>query len=226
MLYIFAFVFLWEAAAAVRLGIPLWDAVRGGLPGGGETLRWFFSIGAIVALPSEGLADARMLATALFAHFGLAHLAFNGLAMWILGRTLEEMDGPAALFLAFFLCGLAANATSLAWHVGIVGRNLFQVGASGAICGFIGILHHRAGRFAAGKILQKQLFQWMVWIVFFGFLVQGDNAAHVGGFVAGIVVDRMLLATRGRVRLQAALAGILALAPLSYWTLAAKELFF
>jgi membrane associated rhomboid family serine protease len=50
------------------------------------------------------------------------------------------------------------------------------------------------GRQSAGmKMLRGQLIRWLVYIVIWGFLVQGvDNMAHLGGFLTGFALGKIL----------------------------------
>jgi membrane associated rhomboid family serine protease len=77
-----------------------------------------------------------------FAHASPGHIFFNMLALWFLGRSVEEMYGPRE-YLRFYLIALLIG--SLSWAVGlalfhhdeflygILGRPITLLGASGAV---------------------------------------------------------------------------------------------
>jgi membrane associated rhomboid family serine protease len=115
------------------------------------------------------------------------HLLFNMYALFLVGPIVEQLYG-SRLFLAFYLlCTLAGSTASL-----VFGPGQFAVGASGAIFGLFGILlaasraHNpvldRRGRSLVGQIGMLILFNLVI-----GFAVPRiDNAAHIGGLVAGL----------------------------------------
>src|SRR5271157_3631379 len=87
------------------------------------------------------------LVTYAFLHFGLLHLLFNMLALWMFGAQLE-MDWGYSLFMQFyFFCVIgAALVTVLVSFTGILGVSprTLTVGASGGIYGLLlafGMLH-------------------------------------------------------------------------------------
>lgn len=122
-------------------------------------------------------------------HGGLLHLAFN--MMWLrnLGPTIVRELGPARFVVAYFLTGGAAGLAS----------NLLggypTIGASGSIFGLMGVLlvfgRRRGG--AWGQALAKQMALWAVLGGAFGFLMPNvNNAAHLGGALAGVVLGFLL----------------------------------
>ena len=78
------------------------------------------------------------LATAMFLHFGYLHLAFNGLALWLLGTAAEARFGSIRTLTVYALGGLISMAVlvGVMW-LGLVPNGLC-VGASGAIMALIG----------------------------------------------------------------------------------------
>ena len=136
------------------------------------------------------------LGSAMFLHFGVVHLAFNMWALWDGGQLVERMYGPARFALIYFASGLAGNLLSLVAH----GGQAVSGGASGAIFGIYGAL--LVFLWQARRTLHPQEFRWLFWgalgfsgaTIAFGFMVTGiDNAAHVGGFVSGLLSGVVLL---------------------------------
>lgn len=120
--------------------------------------------------------------TYAFTHGGLIHLGFNMVVLYQVGPLLEAEIGWSRLFTVYTFAALVATLAGLFWHPMIV-----VVGASGAIFGLIGFsvsYYHRVG---GGIGLQRRnfMFQWALMAFVFGFIVGADNAAHLGGAIAG-----------------------------------------
>jgi len=131
------------------------------------------------------------LFTAIFAHFGLLHLLFNSMALGAVGIEAERNLGKIRFLVIFMVGGVLSNFASLMVH----GNELFQVGASGAICALIGSLYMiariRGGLY--GEIVRRVVTRWIVLTLIFGFLVPGiDNAAHIAGMIFGAGLTKML----------------------------------
>nr|WP_269779336.1 rhomboid family intramembrane serine protease [Propioniciclava soli] len=146
------------------------------------------------------------LLTSAFVHVDLMHIAFNMLALWFLGPSLERALGRGRFLALYLLAALSGSVFVL-----FLSDPLSQTaGASGAIFGLLGALLVLAVR-AGGDV--RSLLMWLglnVAITVFGaswISWQG----HLGGFVGGAVVALLLIALRGRgrERLQiGALAGL------------------
>lgn len=130
------------------------------------------------------------LGSALFLHFGAIHLAVNLWALWDSGQLVERMYGHARFVGIYFSSGLAGNLLSLVAHKGLA----VSGGASAAIFGVYGALLVFLWRERGN--LHPQEFRWLFWgaagfavvTIALGFLVTGiDNAAHIGGFMAGML---------------------------------------
>ncbi len=157
------------------------------------------------------------LGSALFLHFGLFHLAMNMLSLWDGGRLVERMYGPLRFGLIYFCSGLGGNLLSLVTQ----GDGAVSGGASGAIFGVYGALMVFLWRERAD--LNPSEFKWLFWgaagfsvvTIVLGLQIAGiDNAAHIGGLLAGILTGRALAPpqTGGRMRWLAAGALIVSLA--------------
>jgi rhomboid protease GluP len=135
------------------------------------------------------------LGAAMFLHFGALHLATNMLALWDSGRLVENVFGPVRFALIYLLSGLTGNLLSLI----VQGDRAVSAGASGAIFGIYGAF--LAFLLIEQRRLHPRDFRWMFWGVVafslitlgFGFSIPGiDNAAHVGGLVAGVMAGFVL----------------------------------
>jgi rhomboid protease GluP len=168
------------------------------------------------------------LATAVFIHFGILHLAFNMWALWDAGRLVERLFGTARFLLVYAFAGLAGSVASVAWNPGVN-----SAGASGAIFGVFGallafLLDRRNG--VPHLLLVEMRRHALVFIALatgFGFVYPGiDNAAHLGGLAGGVLMGALLtrpLTQPARARpgwprlLLAAAAGALALTLAVQW---------
>ncbi len=120
-------------------------------------------------------------------HGSLLHLAFNMYALYIAGPVVEIMYGSRLFLLFYVLCAAAGSVASF-----VFGGDRPAVGASGAIFGLFGLLlaasrvHHPALD-QRSRSLVGQLGMLIVINLIFGFAVPSiDNAAHIGGLVAGL----------------------------------------
>ena len=142
------------------------------------------------------IADTRLetLVTSCFLHASLLHLALNLLALYQVGRLVERSIGPARFFPLYLVCGVVASAASAIWGR-LFGQTL-SVGASGAICGLIGaaiVIGIRTEGLRSELAIRMAV--WLAALLLIplgrylrGDFVQIDNAAHVGGTIAGVVV--------------------------------------
>lgn len=131
------------------------------------------------------------LVTSMFMHYGLVHLLFNMWALFQSGRLVEPLLGRSLFALTYLACGLGGGLLSIYWH----GDKMWSAGASGAIFGIFGAL---LGHFLREKhAIPRSVFQPIMksTLIFAGYnLVYGmanssiDNAAHIGGFLTGILL--------------------------------------
>lgn len=136
------------------------------------------------------------LISAMFLHFGIIHLLLNSFALWDVGQLTERMYGAWRFLGVYFVAGLCGNVLSLV----IQGNQAISGGASGAIFGLYGALLIFLWR--ERHFLNPQEFKWFFGggllfscvIIVLGFLIPGiDNAAHIGGFIAGSLASIMFV---------------------------------
>lgn len=127
------------------------------------------------------------LFTSGFLHFGPIHLAFNMIALWVIGRDLEQVLGRAR-FMVVYLVSLLGG--SLAVFLFAAERSM-TAGASGAVFGLMGGLAvvllrlRRSPRPALTIILLN---------VVISFVVPGISIlGHLGGLVFGAAVTAGLV---------------------------------
>lgn len=124
--------------------------------------------------------------TACFLHFGIIHFASNMFALVQLGLALERFIGSARFALCYLLCGVAGNVTSNWWHT----EPIIGAGASGAVFGLLGLFLalvttefvQKEARWPMFKSIGQSVLINLVISLQFNF----NNAAHIGGLIAGI----------------------------------------
>jgi len=156
------------------------------------------------------------LFTSMFWHGGWLHLIGNMLYLWIFGDNVEDRLGHLRYLLFYVLAGAAAGITHVALSPS---SNLPTVGASGAIAAVLGAYLVTYPRARVLTLIPIFIFPWFVEIPAFIYLVfwfvmqllegigtlgtsveTGGVAvwAHVGGFVAGVVLMKLMQPSRRR----------------------------
>lgn len=161
------------------------------------------------------LGDIGDIFTSMFMHAGLLHLGGNMLYLWIFGDNVEDSMGPVK-YLAFYLIG--GIVASLAHILTNPNSQIPTVGASGAIAAVLGaylILFPQSrvltfipiGYFmrltAVPAIIVLGL--WFLLQLFSGVMSVGAGDvggvafwAHIGGFLAGVVLAKLFASERRR----------------------------
>jgi membrane associated rhomboid family serine protease len=153
--------------------------------------------------------------SALFLHGGWLHVLFNMLFLWIFGNNVEDTMGRAKFVIFYLLCGVIAGMAQVAIDVD---STVPTIGASGAIAGVLGayiLLFPRARVLSVIPIfIFLQLVYVPAWVllgVWFGIqLLEGTLAlgqqsgvaffAHIGGFVAGLLLVWVFTTPKERAR--------------------------
>jgi membrane associated rhomboid family serine protease len=149
------------------------------------------------------------LFTAMFLHGGILHLLGNMLYLWIFGDNVEDRLGRFKFVLLYLVSGLAAGLSQILTSPN---SKVPMIGASGAIAGVLGA--YMVG-FPYAKVLTLVFFGFFAriiripafFVLGFWFILQiiyalpslgvqnvGGVAffAHIGGFLAGILLFYML----------------------------------
>ena len=150
------------------------------------------------------------LVTSMFLHGGWGHLGGNMLFLWIFGDNLEHRIGHLRFTVFYLACGIAAG---LAHIVANSDSSIPTVGASGAISGVLGgyllmFPRNRVYVLTYGGVASvPALLMLGLWILIQFLNGVGEIArtpetggvayiAHIGGFVAGMVLAPLLAAGR------------------------------
>ena len=80
--------------------------------GGSESTSVAYRFGAMYA-PAVVLGQWWRLFTAMFLHFGLAHIASNMLSLYLLGRPCETVLGHVRMLILYLVSGVAGNVLTL-----------------------------------------------------------------------------------------------------------------
>ena len=144
--------------------------------------------------------------TSMFLHGGWLHLIGNMLYLWIFGDNVEDELGHGRYLLFYLLCGIVAALTQAAVAPA---SDVPTVGASGAIAGVLGayVVRHPFARVTVLAFIVLIELPALVVIGFWillqfmnGVLDQGGEGpgggvawwAHVGGFVAGVLLINIM----------------------------------
>jgi membrane associated rhomboid family serine protease len=154
------------------------------------------------------------LVTSMFLHGGLLHIVSNMLYLLPFGDNVEDRLGHTRYLVFYLLCGIAASLVHVGFNPGSV---VPVIGASGAIAGVLGAYL----MLVPGGRVRGLLFLWVIVdtvelpaIVFIGFwfVLQLFNGlaslgvttnesggvafwAHIGGFLAGLLLAPLLKKT-------------------------------
>tara|TARA_A100001037_G_C14963005_1_gene550200 strand:- start:11 stop:856 length:846 start_codon:yes stop_codon:yes gene_type:complete len=132
------------------------------------------------------------LAMPMFLHVSFFHLLTNLFGLVIFGSMVERIFGTRNFVVIYFMAGLMGNALSF-----FAGPNP-GVGASGAVFGILGSfgVYLLMNRRMLGQLGRQQLTSVGVIValnIVFGLGISGiDNAAHLGGLVAGAMVAYLI----------------------------------
>jgi membrane associated rhomboid family serine protease len=165
-----------------------------GTEGGSLTDAWALSRADMAA------GEYWKLLTSGFVHVGIFHLAFNMLALWILGSMLEPALGRRRFALVYFVSLLCGSLGVL-----LLGAEQ-SAGASGAVFGLFGatvVLYRNRGF----SIMESGLGFWLGLNLLITFAVPNISiGAHLGGLAGGLLATFILLelGERGRVSMPVA----------------------
>jgi rhomboid family protein len=166
---------------------------------------------AIAGVPQYPLgANILTILTSMFLHGGWFHILGNLWFLYIFGDNIEDHLGHFPYLIFYLVCGIAAALTDIALSPT---SKVPTIGASGAIAGVMGayiLLYPRARVQTLVVLIVFFTFWWLPAWVFLGywFLIQFIAttvtassahhqtggiafAAHVGGFVTGLILIKL-----------------------------------
>jgi len=151
--------------------------------------------------------------SSMFLHGGWMHLIGNMLYLWVFGNNVEDAMGHKRFIVFYLLCGLVAALTQAMINPD---SEVPMIGASGAVSGVLGaylLLYPHARILVVIPIGIFIYTPWIAayWVLGFWFVLQIFNsmlsasemggvayAAHLGGFVAGMLLIPLFKNRRAR----------------------------
>ena len=156
--------------------------------------------------------------TSMFLHGGWLHLIGNMWFLWVFGSHIEDAMGAGRFLIFYLISGVASAALQFTISLG---SPVPTVGASGAIAGIMGAFLILYPRVRVVTLIFIVIFITTVdlpaaWMLIYWFALQllsglGSLAsvaqaqsiawfAHVGGFLAGVLMVRLFVVNRPRYR--------------------------
>ena len=169
-------------------------------------------------LEGQWIPASTTIITSMFLHGGWLHLIGNMLYLWIFGDNIEDRIGRGRFLVFYLVCG---GVAALGQGLADPQSEIPMIGASGAISGVLGaylVLYPRAKVLVLLPLLIFITTVRVPALVVLGIWFAGQLlssliaapgsggvafAAHVGGFVAGVVLIRLFLRGRRRPRRRA-----------------------
>lgn len=165
----------------------------------------------------DGMPGALSLFSSMFMHGGWMHIIGNMWFLWVFGDNVEDAMGPLRFLVFYLVCGLAAAGAQV---VSDPSSTVPMVGASGAIGGIMGAYARIYPRARVSTLLFLGIWitrvevpaflmlgYWFLLQLLGGLPALGSTEggvafwAHIGGFVAGVLLS-MLLVDPERIRRQ------------------------
>lgn len=130
------------------------------------------------------------LGTSTFLHLHPLHLVMNLMSLWSVATYLEPTLGKAKTLALYLGLGFTSSAASFLWYTNTPPYAGNSAGASGAICGLIGVcIGFSLRKRNVARHMVSHYIGWAVWIAILGFSSWNiDNAGHLGGLVPGFLL--------------------------------------
>ena len=140
--------------------------------------------------------------SSMFMHGGFMHLFGNMLFLWVFGDNLEDRIGHIRYAVFYLVCGFAAAIGQIVMDTNSI---IPMLGASGAISGVLGgyllLFPHRRVKALIFNFFTEvpayvALGIWIAYQLILGYLTPAGTggvayAAHIGGFLAGVVLIKI-----------------------------------
>ncbi|MEK7705696.1 MAG: rhomboid family intramembrane serine protease [Myxococcota bacterium] len=202
-------------AAAVGMAALLIAAYA--VVGGAEGQGPLFTHAALV---SERWTEGEWwrVVTAAMVHADLEHVASNALFVTLLGWAAAERVGVGIMPWVWLTTAVGGFLVSLTW-----GDASWTVGASGGLFGLLGVAGGHAlrwrSRLAVGALARLRAFGSAVLLLAMtAFSPRANLAAHLGGFVAGLLLGIIMPRARAAVAVQIAAAAVTVLVVTLAWS--------
>jgi membrane associated rhomboid family serine protease len=149
--------------------------------------------------------------TSIFMHGGLVHLGGNMWFLWIFGDNIEDDMGHGRYIVFYLLSGVIASLAHVFMNASGPGAQMPSLGASGAISGVMGAYLMLHPRRRVTVLLMRLIMDvpgyaavglWFAFQIVSSLASLGGQAsgvayaAHIGGFIAGMILARPFLIGR------------------------------
>ncbi len=166
--------------------------------GGGGQIGFFGNGGPLVdqlLIYRPYVADGEWwrILTSAFVHLGIAHIAFNMIALNLFGPLIEQMYGHVEYLVTYLLCAAGGSVLTM-----LAAPDQAAAGASGAIFGLFGLAfvvsrRHRVATTREARGLLSQAGTLLAINLVFTFAIPGISwTGHVGGLVVGLALGFVL----------------------------------
>jgi membrane associated rhomboid family serine protease len=208
------FPFITAALVVINIAVFVYQVMIQLTLGDAGLSAFMADFGVVPARLTGGALLEPGLVTSMFLHGGLLHIVSNMLYLLPFGDNVEDRLGHTRYLVFYLLCGIAASLVHVGFNPGSV---VPVIGASGAIAGVLGAYL----MLVPGGRVRGLLFLWVIVdtvelpaIVFIGFwfVLQLFNGlaslgvttnesggvafwAHIGGFLAGLLLAPLLKKT-------------------------------
>ncbi len=123
----------------VLIGINVLIYALETLAGGSQETEVAVRFGALYTPFVLRYGEYYRLLTAMFLHFGIDHLGSNMISLFVLGSYVESYFGRIRFLFIYFIAGLCGNVLTLFMDFLPGAEPALSAGASGAICGLLGV---------------------------------------------------------------------------------------
>ncbi len=126
-----------------------------------------------------------------FTHENILHITMNMYSLYNIGAVLEKMLGSNLFTLVYFLIGITGGLLSYLIHKRFH-PNALCIGASGILCGLLGVYVVIAYQFAGVNAI-RSVASSMVILVLMAFSKHIDSIGHFSGLGCGIGIGMLIV---------------------------------
>lgn len=145
-----------------------------------------YAIGVIETFRNRNIMS---LVTYIFMHDSLIHLLGNVLCLILIGKHVENTIGILKTYIIYILGGVYGGIVSCLYKL-FIHEAAYTIGSSGSVFAIVGAYSVLAIKYAENKryaIIKSGTYAAV--LIAIGFMnPTTDNACHIGGFIAGILI--------------------------------------
>lgn len=186
-----AFFYRRSKVTFILLAIMIFYFIFITLNGGTTNVQTLVKFGALYPPLVAMYGEYYRLVTSIFIHIGIAHIFFNGYALYVFGPQIEGLLGPKKFLLFFLLTGVGGNLATFLFNFDSI-----SAGASGSLFGILGaflyLVHrHRDMVTPWGR---RQIFSLITINLVLTFVVPSiSTTAHLGGLAMGYLLSYVFI---------------------------------